>query len=384
MTRARVFFYVQHLLGIGHLARANRISLALASQGFDVAMVTGGPEVPGFPDPSLGRIRLPSVTSADAGFSGLVDADGTPIDDAFKAARRDRLVDAFESTRPDIVLTEAFPFGRRQMRFELLPLLDAIAATRPRPLLLASIRDVLQSRAKPARNQETADTINTRYDGVLVHGDPDFIRLEASFPLTDQIASKLHYTGLVAPEATPPSDEPVDVLVSAGGGAVGIESTRTALVAARRLQDTLRWVLVAGPNLPEQDYAELAKEAAGLDNVALYRFRTDFNALMARTRVSVSRAGYNTVCDILRAGCRSVLVPFATGGETEQSVRAERLAARDRAEVITEDDLTADRMTEAIATELDRGGPFNGHPRLDGADETARILRGLLDRQRDA
>ena len=39
MTGPRVFFYVQHLLGIGHLARASRIAAALAEDGFDVTVV---------------------------------------------------------------------------------------------------------------------------------------------------------------------------------------------------------------------------------------------------------------------------------------------------------------------------------------------------------
>ena len=53
MTQApahpRVFFYVQHLLGIGHLARASRVADALVADGFDVTIVTGGTPVAGFP-----------------------------------------------------------------------------------------------------------------------------------------------------------------------------------------------------------------------------------------------------------------------------------------------------------------------------------------------
>jgi len=40
MKRLSVFFYVQHLLGIGHLARASRIAAALADDGFDVTVIT--------------------------------------------------------------------------------------------------------------------------------------------------------------------------------------------------------------------------------------------------------------------------------------------------------------------------------------------------------
>ncbi len=45
----RVFFYVQHLLGIGHLVRASRIAHAMAKAGLDVTVVTGGSIIEGFP-----------------------------------------------------------------------------------------------------------------------------------------------------------------------------------------------------------------------------------------------------------------------------------------------------------------------------------------------
>ena len=38
----RVFFYVQHLLGIGHLRRAATLARAMAAGGFDVLLVSGG------------------------------------------------------------------------------------------------------------------------------------------------------------------------------------------------------------------------------------------------------------------------------------------------------------------------------------------------------
>ena len=43
----RVMFYVQHLLGIGHLKRASLIARAMAAAGLDVSVVLGGREVPG-------------------------------------------------------------------------------------------------------------------------------------------------------------------------------------------------------------------------------------------------------------------------------------------------------------------------------------------------
>ena len=55
-------------------------------------------------------------------------------------------------------MIEAFPFGRRQMRFELLPLLDAIAAMTPKPLLVTSVRDILQERVSPAATRRPSSS----------------------------------------------------------------------------------------------------------------------------------------------------------------------------------------------------------------------------------
>ena len=59
MTR-RVLFYVQHLLGIGHLVRAGRIATALAD-GMDVLLVVGGELPPGLEPRNVDIFQLPPV-----------------------------------------------------------------------------------------------------------------------------------------------------------------------------------------------------------------------------------------------------------------------------------------------------------------------------------
>lgn len=376
MTAPRIFFYVQHLLGIGHIARASRIASAMVDDGFDVTVVTGGLPVPGFPAPGIKTVTLPPVVASNAGFSGLADANGTAADEDFLVRRRDLLISAFEDAKPDVVLIEAFPFGRRQMRFELLPLLDAVEKANPRPKLISSVRDILQENRKPGRDAETASLVRAHFDAVLVHGDSSFIRLEDTFPLTAEIIDKVRYTGLVAP---PPASLPVetfDVIASAGGGAVGIDLLRAAAAAAARLPDTLSWLLISGPNLPEDDYAALA---SGLpSNVSLVRFRKDFPSLLAKARVSISQSGYNTVGDLLRSQCNPILIPFVAGGETEQTVRAERLQKLGLADVLPEVGLTADRVAEAVEAALQPRQKPKLSLNLEGARESARIIRAMI------
>ena len=99
---------------------------------------------------------------------------------------------------------------------------------------------------------------------------------------------------------------------------------------------------------------------------------------MARRELSVSQAGYNTVCDILQAGCRSILVPFAAGGETEQTVRAERLQRLGLALSLPEDALSPSSLGAAIERQLARPKPGSHRLDLDGARKSAQLLRRLL------
>jgi predicted glycosyltransferase len=376
MTTPRVLFYVQHLLGIGHIARASLVASALAEDGFDVTMVTGGLPVPGFPGPSVRNVPLvPQVTSRE-GFSGLQDADGNPLDADGEWQRKEQLLAILAETRPDIVITEAFPFGRRQMRFELLPFLDAIRSMRPKPLLFASIRDILQTNKKAGRDEETVALVKEHFHGVLVHGDRSLTRIEDTFPPADQIADKIVYTGLVAPDSPIASPERYRVIVSAGGGAVGQKLLNAAVAARSLLSEPGRWCVITGPNLDADSFENLAAQSG--DDMDVFRFRSDFRQLLASAELSISQAGYNTVCDILRAGCGALLVPFAAGGETEQTVRATKLQELGLAQMVEEASITPEAVAAGIEAALAQRGSAKLDLQMDGARETARLLRQLL------
>lgn len=374
----RVLFYVQHLLGIGHLARASRIADAMADDGFQVTVVTGGNPIVGFPSSKVSHVALPAIVASDVGFSGLCDADGNMVDEAFKSRRRDLLLETYRQCQPDLVMIEAFPFGRRQVRFELMPLLDSIQNETGGPRVVCSVRDIVQERAKPGRDAESVALVDRYFDLVLVHGAPEFIRFEETFPLAYKIRDRIAYTGLVASPPSAPGAEQFDVVVSAGGGAVGFDLIQAAIGAARRMPQSGSWCVITGPNLPDHRFDSIATSAP--ENVCVVRFRQDFPGLVAGAKLSISQAGYNTVCDILNARCRSLLVPFEAGGETEQRVRAERLKKFGLADILEESDLSADTMTQHVANVLSAPPPKAFPLGLDGARQTARILRQLVAR----
>ncbi len=366
---------VTHLLGSGHLVRAAHLARALARGGFAVTLASGGMKLRPMEGEPFAFAQLPAVRTEGVDFRTLLDEAGRAVEPERMAARTAALQELATRLRPDVVVTEHFPFGRRQVRFELLPLLDAIARAEPKPKLLTSLRDILQERSKPGRDEETVTLINGHFDHVLVHGDPSFIRIEDTFPLANEIAGKVIYTGLVAAPPPAPPAERFDIVVSAGGGAVGRDLVLGAREAARTLPRLGRWCLIAGPNLPQADYDMLTADLP--EGVEVFRFRKDFASLLGGAHLSVSQAGYNTVCDILRGRCRSLLIPFAAGGETEQPTRARRLEVMGLARILAETEVNPQTLANAIRAAHALPAPPPYTLDLDGARRTAAILREL-------
>ena len=373
MSRRRVFFYVQHLLGIGHLRRAATIARALAKESFDVLLVSGGAPVTGLDIGEARLHQLPAVRALDEGLREVVRLDGSPLDETFRRGRLRELLDLLQTEAPDVLLTEQFPFGRTRLRFELLPLLDAAKILPKRPLVVSSVRDVLRETVRPERVAETLATFDAYFDAVLIHADPAFVSLDKSFAGWDEIRSRAHYTGYVVddPRETAEAGEFADgeVIVSSGGGAVGGPLLRAALVARPLTSLASRsWRLMIGGNLASAEQADLRSQ--GGPGVTIEAARADFPALLSRSTLSISQAGYNTVVETLVHGARAVLVPFATARETEQTRRAQSLAERGMIQMVRAEAL--DGKALAAAAERALAGPsIRSFPRCDANGGTA-------------
>ncbi len=376
-----VLFYVQHLLGIGHLRRAHHLIDGMAREGFAVTLVSGGRPLPELTATAARRVvQLPSISTSDPSFKKLVGGDGRPVDDALWSARRDALLAAFAEAKPDALVIEAYPFGRRAFRRELQPLIAAARAATTRALVLCSLRDIVVAPADEKRMDEIIARVRADFDAVLVHGDPRLVTLEASFARTSEIADRLLYTGYVnGPPTSIGGGETAgagEVLVSAGGGAMGGALLRAALGARRLgcLADA-GWRLLAGPNLPAEEFAALSADLP--DGVVVERYRSDFSQMLRRCRVSVSQAGYNTVLEIIAAVAPAVLVPFAEMQETEQTLRAELLAARGVVEMVAPTALSPQRLADAIERAATRG-PAALKLDTEGVRRSALIIAGMI------
>ncbi|MEM6758681.1 MAG: glycosyltransferase [Pseudomonadota bacterium] len=369
----RVMIVVTHLLGTGHLSRALTLAHAFGDSGHQVTVVSGGRRVPHLDITGVNFVQLPSLASDGTNFSRLLTADGVPADTTFMTDRQSALVEAFRSVDPHVLITELFPFGRRNLRNEIIALLNATPNT---CRVFASVRDILAPPSSPQKVEFAEDVITEFYDGVLLHADPNVITLNKSWPVTDKLAGKLHYTGFVAPAPRPMTvqrDGPV--VVSVGGGTVGAEIFEAALDAARKLTE-LKWLFVVGDDALRQDL-----DARAPQNVVVEGLRQDFRELLTTARASVSMCGYNTALDVLQSGVPAVLVPFDDGGEVEQTLRANALKHLPAIHVITKNDLRPATLGQALTDVLQetRAPQTDG---MDGAKTSVHLVTELTGAER--
>ena len=373
----RVLFWVQSLLGSGHLQRIIVLARACSEMGIDVLVASGGRPILQRIDGSIRFEQLFPIIADDACFTMLVDRHGSAIREDDWTRRLSRLRAIWDEFEPDVLVTEMFPFGRRAFGRELLPLLETARASRPSISVVSSVRDVLVSKKDPSKYAVMQLICDELYDHVLVHSDEHLIPFSSTFPFAYSLGTKLLHTGFVVHElACQENRVRRGVVVSAGGGAVGEKLLSIAREAfALSAPTTHPWRILTGQNLSERAFLQLSEDAPR--GLIVERYRDDFPTILAEASLSISQAGYNTVVECLAAGTPMILVPFASATEDEQTTRACILAARGFATVLNEGSLTPSNLARAVIEGIAREPLQAQPPQLDGAAVTATFLASL-------
>jgi predicted glycosyltransferase len=369
---------------VGHFFRALEICRALA--GNDVILVTGGPPVNVALPPHVREFHLPGLMT-DRNYDGLFPVDGARSLAAVKSERRRMLHELFRREAPAVTVIELYPFGRKAFRFELDPVLEDIRkGVLPPSRVYCSLRDILVEKSDPTAYEErVVRTLNRWFDGLLVHADPNLVRLDDTFSRVADLQLPLIYTGYVAQAPLPGAGKPqalrsslaggdFRIVASAGGGKAGIVLLEPLLesVAAFDFGRKMRLQVFTGPFMPEEEFARLQSFAG--DRISVQRFSDGFLALLADADLSVSMAGYNTCMNILATGVPALVWPYP--GDREQGLRARKLARCGALQVLAESDLQPASMAAAIQRCLHTTPSPRPPVDLNGAARTAELIRG--------
>lgn len=380
----KIIYYCQHIWGLGHFFRALEICRALADN--EVILVTGGPPVNVALPPHVREFHLPGLMT-DRNYDGLFPVDGARSLAAVKSERRRMLPELFRREAPAVTVIELYPFGRKAFRFELDPVLEDIRkGSLPPSRVYCSLRDILVEKSDSTVYEErVVRTLNRWFDGLLVHADPNLVRLDDTFSRVADLKLPVIYTGYVA-QVPPPgtgdaqASRPViagdefRIVASAGGGKAGIVLLEPLLecVAAFDFGRKIRLQVFTGPFMPDAEFARLQSFAG--DRISVKRFSGEFLSLLAGADLSLSMAGYNTCMNILATGVPALVWPYP--GDREQGLRARKLADRGALQVLAESDLQPAKMAAAIRRCLQNTPSPRPAVDLNGAARTAELIRG--------
>ena len=280
-----------------------------------------------------------------------------------------------------MLLVEMFPFGRRMLEFEIIPLLERATSSNPRPLIVSSVRDILVEKVETKRTNHMVKMSKKYFDKILVHGDPQLISFDKTFPKAFQISDLLSYTGYVVEldkinieSGGVGKDE---VIVSSGSGAVGELILETAVrVRPHTYLSNSTWRLLAGHYMDTKKFKEIKDLAP--DGIIVERARPDFIKLLKNCSLSISQGGYNTVMEVLACGANGIAIPYGGGKETEQTLRAKLLEDRGLIKQISEEKLSDKWLIEAINQTKNWQNNKQNNLNINGAKNTANLLASLV------
>ena len=362
-----VLVYCQAIFGAGHWMQAAALAAALTNR-FEVVLVSGGRLDAALPVPTGVKIeRLPALEIET--WSRLIAADSEASLEEVKRLRMEKLLSLLHKYRPAAIFTEYFPFCRHFLSDEYAVWLAAAKKLARRPLVLCSLRDILETRCKGRAefNARVCELANRYFDAILYHSDPRWMQLKTTFSMVDRLRVPIVSTGFVTPawdHRTRARDRGPRIVVSAGGSRGG-EDLLFAAVGAQRtggLSSDFSMRVFAGLNLPEPIWQQLCDAAAGVPRLELLRWSLDLRGELSAAAVSVSRCGYNTALDLLLTGVPALVVPYVSDVADEQLIRADALERLGLARVLANDQIDP----ENLAKEIRRTAEFR--PRAAGFD----------------
>jgi len=366
--KKKIIIYSQHLQGIGHFIRAWCIACALKKH--DVIFVNGGLLPENIPlDGDIKLIQVPAI-SANIDFSDYHYSHDPSIKlNDIIDFRRIKLLDIVNREKPDIFITEMFPFGRRKFRSELIPCIEYLK--RHHCKIICSLRDILIQRKNQQEFDNTVvETINRFYDAILIHSDPRWHRFSNSFTAENDLKCDIAYTGYVTPHAKFQGANRIHdkIVVSMGNRETNQHIIETILKLCITYNVDWKFEFFLGRHQISDSIIRLIAENR---NIHYNCFTHDFFSSLKNASLSINLGGYNTILDVLQSGVRSLAIPHP--GDDEQYKRCMKLADSGRIFTLPYHMVTENTLYETIQTAM-KTTPSIIDIDTEGARKTAELI----------
>jgi predicted glycosyltransferase len=355
--KKKILIHCQYVYGIGHFVRTLELAKGLIDY-FDVLIINGGENIPNFDIPkNIKIIQLPAIYKKEDSLT-LSTVDPTiSLENCFK--KRDEIIkNTIKENKPNIVITEHFPFGLL-FKEEVLNLISFAKNYNPICKIICSVREIIESNKINKSHTLNIEILNKLYDLILVHGDENHIHLRQSFSQIDDITVPIYHTGYIVrkfkQETTLDLKHPM-ILTSIAGGRLGSELLDSVINCHLSIKEIIHHKLILFSGAFQNDFNKQKNKIAKLNSneIELYSFDSIlYQKFLSKSNLVISLGGYNSIVESLSIQ-KNMLVyqrNFSQGNE-EQDIRIKHFEKTGHLKILNNKDLEKPTLTKKIIDSL--------------------------------
>lgn len=378
MSLPKIMIHCQYVYGLGHFVRALHLAQGL-SKYFDIYFLNGGEPVKNFDiHKAIQFIQLPAIYKKEDSTELSSVSEHLTLSKCFEL--RDEIIfETIQKVKPDVVITEHFPFGFL-FKNEAIKLINYAKKSNTKTKIVCSVRDVIESSKGGTNDLETIRILNKLYDLLIIHGDEKLILMSSSFPLFTKIKTPIFYTGYVIDENLNIClKRSRNILVSVAGGRVGSELLNAVINAFQLIKEKCHHNLVVFNGAFNKDFEDIL-----LDDRIMYSTfnRYEFLKQLAKSDISISLGGYNSMSESLYAGNKVVIYNREfLGSNKEQDIRISTFKNLGLIDTITLKDLEVEKLALVLLTHINKKEETDRHSRInfDGVKNTVSQIKQLIN-----
>lgn len=379
MRKIKILFYFTHKESLGHTTRILNIIQSIKNiynKYVDIYVFQGGKLQSYLHTPKgISWFDLPYPYYSKLNFKKGSSHYFVPL---YSRIRANYMLSKIKEIKPNIFITEFFPFGREENRFELLPVLKYLKDRGSKIFASIGYPYLVQD------NIKILSFYSKFYDYFMIHTPKDlefpYLYKNITNPILKSIykkvfnllSDKIIYTGYILPlelEENKNKNYLIDklktqkkklVFVSRGGGVIYPKIIINSIIAKKYLSEDFIFLIIAGPSSSKRElklFKDLIKESKS-KNITLFKYVSNFLYLLRESDISISMAGYNTSVQLLYFRKKSIVIPssvdpeIAIGYCSEQLSRAQILKKYLNSDILDYNSMTAKDISNAIERKI--------------------------------
>jgi predicted glycosyltransferase len=377
MSLPIVLIHCQYVYGLGHLIRALQLAKGLVNN-CEVYFLSGGEAVKGVSiDPMINFIQLDALYKEE-NCNKLSSVDENLTTDECLSNREKVIHDLIKNVRPEVILTEHFPFGFL-FEQEVLRLISKAKSVNPTVKIVSSVRDIIEIEKGSKSDNKTVSILNQYYDLLLVHGDANVIPFETSFSLSNQVNIRQVITGYVIDSALNKQQKKKQtIIVSVAGGRVGRELKDAVVQAYNSVKNKINHELLVfdGAFSTGDDKWSSDKK------IKYFKFdRSVFLQELSQSDISISLGGYNTTVESLYAANKVLIYNREFLGDNfEQEIRISSLEKLGLITRLDKDQLEPGKLADILLETISsQAGTFEINVNFDGVSTSVQEIKDLIN-----